>query len=62
MVGGWSLSAPADSSLSLLQGPEFIHFLQQEYLPSLQVSPDISQVTTETHFCPRLRRTTLAAG
>lgn len=26
------------------QGPEFIQFLQQDYLPSLQVSPDIIQV------------------
>lgn len=26
------------------QGPEFIQFLQQEYLPSLQVAPEISQV------------------
>jgi len=28
-----------------LQGLEFIQFLQQEYLPSLQVSPEIAQVT-----------------
>lgn len=28
----------------LFQGPEFIQFLQQEYLPSLQVAPEISQV------------------
>lgn len=28
-----------------LQGPEFIQFLQQEYLPSLQVSPEITQVS-----------------
>uniref|UniRef100_A0A8B9JVX3 Exportin-T n=1 Tax=Astyanax mexicanus TaxID=7994 RepID=A0A8B9JVX3_ASTMX len=26
------------------QGPEFIQFLQQEYLPSLQISPEIAQV------------------
>uniref|UniRef100_A0A3Q3DZI2 Exportin-T n=1 Tax=Labrus bergylta TaxID=56723 RepID=A0A3Q3DZI2_9LABR len=29
--------------LFLYQGPEFIQFLQHEYLPSLQVSPEISQ-------------------
>ncbi|XP_034382081.1 exportin-T isoform X1 [Cyclopterus lumpus] len=29
--------------IHLKRGPEFIHFLQQEYLPSLQVSPEISQ-------------------
>lgn len=28
----------------LPQGPEFIQFLQQEYLPSLHVSPEITQV------------------
>lgn len=41
--------------LFLLQGPEFIQFLQQDYLPSLQVSPEISQVTMETqlHRWPR---------
>uniref|UniRef100_A0A3Q3IYG4 Exportin-T n=1 Tax=Monopterus albus TaxID=43700 RepID=A0A3Q3IYG4_MONAL len=30
--------------IHLKRGPEFIQFLQQEYLPSLQVSPEISQV------------------
>uniref|UniRef100_A0A3B4UEY7 Exportin-T n=1 Tax=Seriola dumerili TaxID=41447 RepID=A0A3B4UEY7_SERDU len=29
--------------IHLKRGPEFIQFLQQEYLPSLQVSPEISQ-------------------
>ncbi|XP_063072875.1 exportin-T isoform X2 [Engraulis encrasicolus] len=29
--------------IHLKRGPEFIQFLQQEYLPSLQVSPDITQ-------------------
>ncbi|XP_029108032.1 exportin-T isoform X3 [Scleropages formosus] len=29
--------------IHLKRGPEFIHYLQQEYLPSLQVSPDIIQ-------------------
>lgn len=33
-----------DLIVFLFQGPEFIQFLQQEYLPSLQVTPDISQV------------------
>ena len=28
-----------------LQGHEFIQFLQQEYLPSLQVAPEIAQVS-----------------
>ncbi|KAK7896758.1 hypothetical protein WMY93_022083 [Mugilogobius chulae] len=30
-------------TIHLKRGPEFIQFLQQEYLPSLQVSPEISQ-------------------
>ncbi|KAJ8245570.1 hypothetical protein GJAV_G00272180 [Gymnothorax javanicus] len=30
-------------TIHLKRGPEFIQFLQQEYLPSLQVSPDITQ-------------------
>lgn len=34
-------------SYIFFQGPEFIQFLQQEYLPSLQMSPDISQVKTQ---------------
>lgn len=34
--------------LLLSKGPEFIQFLQQEYLPSLHVSPEISQVTMVT--------------
>lgn len=34
----------------VFQGPEFIQFLQQEYLPSLQVAPEISQV----HGSPEL--------
>uniref|UniRef100_A0AAZ3P286 Exportin-T n=1 Tax=Oncorhynchus tshawytscha TaxID=74940 RepID=A0AAZ3P286_ONCTS len=29
--------------IHLRRGPEFIQYLQQEYLPSLQVSPDITQ-------------------
>lgn len=36
------------------KGPEFIQFLQQEYLPSLHVSPEISQVTMETIKNPGL--------
>uniref|UniRef100_H3C9W1 Exportin-T n=1 Tax=Tetraodon nigroviridis TaxID=99883 RepID=H3C9W1_TETNG len=30
-------------TIHLKRGPEFIHFLQQDYLPSLQVAPDVSQ-------------------
>uniref|UniRef100_A0A8B9JWH3 Exportin-T n=1 Tax=Astyanax mexicanus TaxID=7994 RepID=A0A8B9JWH3_ASTMX len=30
--------------IHLKRGPEFIQFLQQEYLPSLQISPEIAQV------------------
>uniref|UniRef100_A0A8D2ZW19 Exportin-T n=1 Tax=Scophthalmus maximus TaxID=52904 RepID=A0A8D2ZW19_SCOMX len=37
--------------IHLKRGPEFIQFLQQEYLPSLQVSPEISQTFTLTLFC-----------
>ncbi|KAL6116542.1 xpot [Pungitius sinensis] len=37
--------------IHLKRGPEFIHFLQQEYLPSLQVSPEISQ-----EFCQVLQQ------
>ncbi|XP_034019632.1 exportin-T-like [Thalassophryne amazonica] len=29
--------------IHLKRGPEFIQFLQHEYLPSLQVSPEITQ-------------------
>lgn len=30
--------------MCVFQGPEFVQFLQQDYLPSLQVTPEISQV------------------
>lgn len=36
--------APLTCCPSVLQGPEFLRFLQQDYLPSLHVSPDVSQV------------------
>ncbi|KAI3366737.1 hypothetical protein L3Q82_009219, partial [Scortum barcoo] len=38
--------------IHLKRGPEFIQFLQQEYLPSLQVSPEISQVRHPEIFLP----------
>lgn len=48
----WKHSTPTelvlDFILFLFKGPEFIQFLQQEYLPSLHVSPEISQVNMET--------------
>lgn len=37
-------SSGGDLLCVVFQGPEFIQFLQQEYLPSLQVAPEISQV------------------
>lgn len=48
----WKHSTPTELVLYfilfLFKGPEFIQFLQQEYLPSLHVSPEISQVIMET--------------
>lgn len=43
---GSTVLISSDSVLTwfLPQGSEFIQFLQHEYLPSLQVSPEISQV------------------
>lgn len=38
------LTPGGDLLYVVFQGPEFIQFLQQEYLPSLQVAPEISQV------------------
>lgn len=38
------LTPGGDLICVVFQGPEFIQFLQQEYLPSLQVAPEISQV------------------
>lgn len=42
----WTLLVPRKmTGLSLhLQGPECVQYLQQEYLPSLQVAPEIIQV------------------
>lgn len=37
----------------MFQGPEFIQFLQHEYLPSLQVAPEISQVNWGGAESPR---------
>lgn len=43
----------------LLQGLEFIQFLQQEYLPSLQVSPEITQVSGDA-VCTYLHSASLS--
>lgn len=41
VCGGTSHHSSSDL---LFQGLEFIQFLQQDYLPGLQVSPEIAQV------------------
>ncbi|XP_016889997.1 exportin-T isoform X2 [Cynoglossus semilaevis] len=41
--------------IHLKRGPEFIQFLQQEYLPSLQMSPDISQELCQVLQQPDLK-------
>ncbi|KAJ8373549.1 hypothetical protein SKAU_G00041290 [Synaphobranchus kaupii] len=41
--------------IHLKRGPEFIQYLQQEYLPSLQVSPDITQELCQVLQQPDLK-------